>query len=165
MTDSATRTAILIVGFGNPLMGDDGVGAEVVRLLAARLLPAGVRVVDGGSDALRLPGLWRGEREVWLVDAVAGRGRGGDVVHLEHEKVLAVPQVHTTAHALSLPEALRWIALSYPEMAEVRYRFWGIVVGNVSPHPELSTEAVQGADRVVREIVRALGRRPHEPAT
>jgi hydrogenase maturation protease len=150
-------SGILIVGFGNPLMADDGAGIEVTRRLAVQRLPAGVRVEDGGGDSLRLPGLWRGEAKVWLVDAVAGGGAPGSIVRLGHEQVLAVPQRHATAHALSLPEGLRWISLSYPEMAAVRYRFWGIVTRDLSPQVGLSSEVSAAVERVVEEILRKLG--------
>lgn len=157
VTGEETPARVLIVGFGNPLMADDGAGTEVVRRLAADPLPAAMRVVEGGSDSLRLPGLWRGEDEVWLVDAVAGGGEPGSIVRLGHEQVLAVPQRHATAHALSLPEALRWISLSYQEMAAVRYRFWGIVAGDLSPQVGLSPDVKEAVDRVVEEILRELG--------
>src|SRR5262249_22369251 len=39
---------LLIAGVGNLFFGDDGFGVEVVRRLAARPLPDGVRVVDFG---------------------------------------------------------------------------------------------------------------------
>jgi hydrogenase maturation protease len=151
-----TPAGVLVVGFGNPLMADDGAGPEVVRRLVAGQLPAGVRVEDGGADSLRLPGLWRGEPEVWLVDAVTGGGEPGSIVRLEHDEVLAVPQRHATAHALSLPEGLRWISLSYPEMAGVRYRFWGIVVRHLSLESDLSDEVGAAVGRVVQEILREL---------
>ena len=156
MTDGDRSARILVVGFGNPLMADDGAGPEVVRRLMAVPLPAGVRVEDGGSDSLRLPGLWRGEAEVWLVDAVASGGEPGSVIRLGHEEVLAVPQHHATAHALSLPEGLRWIALSYPEMAIIRYRLWGIVARRVALQPVLSDEVVVAVERVVGEILREI---------
>jgi hydrogenase maturation protease len=153
---SGSSAGILIVGFGNPLVADDGAGPEVVRRLMALPLPVGVRVEDGGSDSLRLPGLWRGEAKVWLVDAIASGGEPGAVIRLGHDEVLAVPQRHATAHALSLPEGLRWIALSYPEMAAVRYRLWGIVAGRLALMPGLSDEVGAAVERVVREILREL---------
>jgi hydrogenase maturation protease len=149
---------ILIVGYGNTLMADDGAGSEVVRRLRAGFLPARVRVEDGGADSLRLPGLWRGEDEVWLVDAVVGGGEPGSIIRLGHEEVLAVPQRHATAHALSLPEALRWIRLGFPEMAAVRYRFWGIVTRHLSLLSGLSEEVGAAVDRVVSDILRESGR-------
>jgi len=150
---------ILVVGYGNALMADDGAGPEVVRRLEATRLPPGVRVEDGGADSLRLPGVWRGEAEVWLVDAVVGGGEPGSIIRLGHDEVLAVPQRHATAHALSLPEGLRWITLSFPEMAAVRYRLWGIVVRHLSLVSGLSEQVGAAVDRVVAEILRESGRR------
>jgi hydrogenase maturation protease len=147
---------ILVVGFGNRLAGDDGAGPAVLDLLRAGRLPVGARAEEGESDALRLPSLWRGEREVWLVDAVRAGGRPGSVYRLAHDDVLTVPQLHATAHQLSLPECLRWIAVSYPEMAAVRYRLWGIEPARVAFGAGL-TPAVAAASRAVAaEVLAAL---------
>jgi hydrogenase maturation protease len=148
---------ILIVGFGNALMGDDGAGPAVVEILRARPLPPGARVEDGGSDATLLAALWRGEPEVWLVDAVIAGAPPGTVHRREHEDVLAVEQRHATAHALSLPESLRWLALACPEMSGVRYRLWGIEAAAVRPGQSISSEVHQAVVRVVEEIRRELG--------
>jgi hydrogenase maturation protease len=89
-------------------------------------LPHGLRAEDGGQDALRLAGLWRGEPRIWLVDAFARGAPPGTIHRLEHEDVLALPQRHATAHRLSLPECLRWLAHAFPRLARVRYRLWGV---------------------------------------
>ncbi len=158
MSDAEKAQQILVVGFGNPLMADDGAGTEVIRLLSASRLPSGLRAVDGGSDSLRLRAFWRGEAEVWLVDAVIGEGAPGSIVRLGHDEVMAVPQRHATAHALSLPESLRWISLSYPEMAAVRYCFWGIAAGRIELASGLSDAVAAAVERVAVEIVRESSR-------
>lgn len=154
----AATSRILIVGFGNPLAADDGAGPEVVAALCREGLPVGVRCEDGGSDSLRLPSLWQGEADVWLVDAVARGTSPGSVHRLAHEDVMSVPQRHATVHHLSLPEGLRWIALAYPEMAAVRYRFWGIEIGSVRLRTGLS-QGVAGAVREVAAEIRDLATR------
>lgn len=136
-------------------MGDDGCGLAVVR----RLGPAGPRAVEGHSDALRLPSLWKGEREVWLVDALVRGAAAGTVHRLSHEELLAVPQRHGTAHQLSLPESLRWIAHACPEMAEVRYRMWGIEPARLALEEGLSPEVEAAVELVCEEIRREAGRR------
>ncbi len=148
---------MLIVGLGNPLMGDDGVGHAVVERLC-RLLPQhhGVRAEYGDTDALRLPALWHGEEEVWLVDAVCSGALPGTIHRLDHEALLAAPQRHHHAHRLSLPESLRWIALGVTEMASVRYRFWGIEVHEVAPGEGLSPPVAAAAEYVASEIADRL---------
>ncbi len=149
-------TRILIVGFGNPLAADDGAGPAVVARLLEMNPPAGVRCEDGGSDSLRLPTLWRGEREIWLVDAVARGTPPGSIHRLDHDGVMSVPQRHATVHHLSLPESLRWIAIAYPEMAHVRYRFWGIEISHVSLQPGLTPVVAAAVESVASEVLGEL---------
>jgi hydrogenase maturation protease len=110
--------------------------------------------VEGHSDSLRLPALWDGEREVWLVDTLVRGAPAGTVHRLDHDEILAVPQHHGTAHQLSLPESLRWIALAHPEMAGVRYRMWGIEPGRLTLEEGLCAEVDAAVDIVCAEIRR-----------
>lgn len=53
-TDDA-RTALLVLGLGNSLLGDDGVGVEVIRRLQrSNGVPAGTRLLDGGTLSFSL---------------------------------------------------------------------------------------------------------------
>ncbi len=73
----------LVLGLGNVLARDDGVGIEVVRRLAARWTErpeaAGIDFVDGGTLGLELLGLVAGSARVVVVDAVALGARPGTV--------------------------------------------------------------------------------------
>ena len=152
---------ILILGLGNSLVGDDGAGPAVLGRLREHGLPPGVRSEDGGADSLRLPVLWHGEQEVWLVDAVKSGSVAGTILRMSHDEVLAVPQRHASAHSLSLAESLRWIALAYPAMAAIRYRFWGIEVERLALVEELSAPVATAVGKVAVEVLgaaRAAGR-------
>lgn len=152
---------ILVVGFGNSLCADDGVGPAAVARLRAEGLPAGLRAEDGGQDALGVGRLWDGEPEVWLVDALLRGGPPGAVHRLGHEEILSVPQRHATAHRLSLPECLRWLALGDGGLAAVRWRLWGIEPARLELAEGLSAQAERGVGIVVSEIRRrAFVRRP-----
>jgi hydrogenase maturation protease len=153
---------ILIVGFGNRLMADDGAGPAVIERLWTMGLPPVARAEQGESDALRLAGLWRGEEQVWLVDALLGGGEPGSLRRLGHEELLALPQRHATAHHLSLPESLRWLAVAQAGMAGVRYRLWGITPARVEPVEGLSPAVAEAVEIVARELLAALGGRAAE---
>ena len=66
----------LVLGVGNPLCGDDGVGARVIEMLAqpasisGRALPPGTCVQDAGLPGWGLPSWLEGWQRVFLVDAV-----------------------------------------------------------------------------------------------
>jgi hydrogenase maturation protease len=142
--------SILVAGFGNDLAGDDGVGAAVVEHLRSQ--PVGVRAESCATDSLTLPGLWRGEREIWIVDAVIRRSAPGTIHRMEHDEVLSLPQRHATVHHLSLPESLRWIHHAYPEMRRVRYRLWGVEPADITLGEGLSEPVESAVPRVSGEI-------------
>jgi hydrogenase maturation protease len=75
---------VLVAGVGNVFLGDDGFGPEAARRLAARPLPAGVRVVDYGIRGMHLAyDLLEGYDLLVVLDAAPRGGRPGDVVLLE----------------------------------------------------------------------------------
>ena len=69
---------ILILGIGNPLMGDDGAGIEAIEMLKKKELPAGVSVQEAGVPGWGLPSWFEGHSKVILVDAVQMGARPGD---------------------------------------------------------------------------------------
>ncbi|TQC50070.1 hydrogenase maturation protease [Rhodococcus sp. WS4] len=69
---------VLVAGVGNIFFGDDGFGPEVLRGVAARSLPPGVRAVDFGIRGTHLAyELLDGWSALLLVDAVPDRGEPG----------------------------------------------------------------------------------------
>ena len=60
---------VRIIGIGNPLRGDDGVGVVVAECLQQRNLPGGVEVLDGGLGGLTLIDYFEDVARVILVDA------------------------------------------------------------------------------------------------
>jgi hydrogenase maturation protease len=144
---------VLVVGLGNPLMGDDGAGPAVIAEIRRRSRPRGAhRLEDGGTDILNLPGLWDDEPSLWVVDAVQGGRPAGTIHRLDHSELLGLPQRTASCHDLSLPECLRWISLAFPRMAGIRYRLWGIEPARVDDREGLSA-AVASAVRVVADEV------------
>jgi len=59
----------LVLGLGNPLRGDDGVGPWIVAELNRRGLPEGVTALDGGTGGLDLLQVLEGWERVVVVDA------------------------------------------------------------------------------------------------
>lgn len=59
----------LIIGLGNPLRCDDGLGARAVELILQRELPPGVEVQDGGTPGWGLVSCMQGWSRVIVIDA------------------------------------------------------------------------------------------------
>ena len=64
----------LILGVGNPLRRDDGIGPAVIQLLAENRdgyqIPSDIELVDGGTDGLGLIEYLKDYKKVVIIDAV-----------------------------------------------------------------------------------------------
>jgi hydrogenase maturation protease len=71
------QSMTLILGLGNPLRGDDGIGPRVIEEVTRRGLPEGVSSLDGGIAGLDLLNVLEGWKRVVVVDAAdVGREPG-----------------------------------------------------------------------------------------
>ncbi len=99
--------ATLVLGLGNLLRGDDGVGVCVAQALAARTLPDDVEVVDGGAQGLGLVALMEGRRRLIVVDAAhVGKSPGEFLRFTPDEARLLGTDQHLSIHAAGLRDAL-----------------------------------------------------------
>jgi len=99
---------ILVLGLGNVLLGDDGVGPALLREVCG--LYAGVSAVecvDGGTQGLALLGYLGGREAVIILDAYAGGRTAGTVSILEGPELLDCAITRsTTAHEGNAGELL-----------------------------------------------------------
>ncbi len=99
---------VLVLGIGNTLLGDDGVGVHLVSRLAVwcRRWHGAVETVEGGTQGLSLLGTIAGRRSLILLDAIALGYRPGTVHVREDKEVLALCSRSTTAHEGNAGELL-----------------------------------------------------------
>lgn len=90
----------VIMGVGNWLLSDDGVGVHAAQALAQDP-PPGVEVVDAGTDALSALPFFEQADHVLIIDAVRAGGRPGTVRRLT-ERDLAAQPAPTTVHAVNV---------------------------------------------------------------
>lgn len=111
---------VLVVGCGNLLRGDDGSGPVLIRRLWDSAVPAGVRLVDGGTAGMEVAFQMRGARRVVLVDASRTGAPPGTVHRVPGPELEELPRLegmHSHSfrwdHALALA---RWLLNdAYPD--------------------------------------------------
>ncbi len=103
MTSSAAKT--LVVGLGNAIMGDEGVGVHVVRALAQRSLPEGVECLDGGTGGFVLLGPMASADRLVLIDAAADGNPIGTVTRTAPRFASDYPTT-LTAHDIGVKDLL-----------------------------------------------------------
>jgi hydrogenase maturation protease len=107
------RTQLLILGLGNVLLQDDGVGSAAVRALLDRYVPPEeVRVFDGGTLGLSLLPYVDAADAVILVDAVKADAAPGTCVRLDGDDVAPAVATRLSPHQIGVADLLdgaRWL--------------------------------------------------------
>ena len=104
---------ILVLGIGNSLMGDDGVGVRLVEE-CARACSHGnnmVEFLEGGTQGLALLGRIADRSTLILLDAVALGEEPGSIHYLLNEQVLELGGRAATAHEANAGELLKTASL------------------------------------------------------
>ncbi|HWQ61846.1 MAG TPA: hydrogenase maturation protease [Negativicutes bacterium] len=141
----------VVAGFGNLLMGDDGIGVHVVRELHGHDLPDGVELVDGGVASLEVLGTLLDAAKLIIVDALTGGGEPGAVYRLTPADLGAVPATAGySLHEFSLPQSLALLAETAVLPPIVIY---GVEPASLAMGLELSPPAAAAARRVVDLIL------------
>lgn len=130
---------ILILGIGNLLMGDEGVGVHAVRVLENRELPARADIVDGGTGGFHLLEYFSDYGTIILIDATMDGKPPGTVSLLEPRYPSDFPR-SLTAHDIGLRDLIESANLlgPLPRMLLVTISIGEIQAMVTSLSPEVS---------------------------
>jgi hydrogenase maturation protease len=95
----------LVLGLGNVIMGDEGVGVHVVRALEKHTLPAGVECLDGGTGGFILLEPLENAGRIILIDAAADGNPPGTVTRTTPRFSRDYPPT-LTAHDIGVKDLL-----------------------------------------------------------
>ncbi|GAB4300563.1 MAG: HyaD/HybD family hydrogenase maturation endopeptidase [Desulfuromonadia bacterium] len=97
----------LVLGIGNTIMSDDGIGVRVVRELATRFrFPPSVSILDGGTLGLDLLPHLEGIANLLIIDAVMTPDPPGTLIRLEGEEIPRVFATKLSPHQMGLQDLL-----------------------------------------------------------
>lgn len=152
----------LVLGIGNILMQDEGLGVRAVeRLQALYRLPPEVRAVDGGVMGLDLLPYLEDAKRVLILDAVQIGRPPGSIVRLESEQIPAALALKTSIHQVGLQEVLAVGRLR--DTLPVHIALWGMQPASLEMGTDLSPVVSAALDGLVEGVAKELGvrRRDH----
>lgn len=158
IADKVKKVAIL--GFGNPVRADDGVGVHVAQELQKRCGEIeNISIFDMGTSAFEVLFKLKGHEKIILVDAVVNsREPVGTIFKLPASEVEAQIQddplvfLHGLKWDQALSYARKMLGDDYPEDVQV----YLIAVENTSFNVGMTDEARQGAEQVVELLADQL---------
>jgi len=141
----------LVLGIGNVLLRDEGIGCHVVHALEGISLPD-IKIIDGGTCPEVLPVLEDADKLV-IVDAVKGGGTPGQIYRFHLEDITLEQKPFLSLHDVGLVDSLMLMQLWYNtgdvviigvEPKEIN---WGLELS-----PELQEKMPQIIDAILSEL-------------
>lgn len=152
----------LVLGLGNILLGDEGVGVRVVeRLETLYDFPDGTQVLDGGTLALDLLPYVEDTDRLVVIDAADMGAEPGTVVRIVDEEVPTFLSIKVSPHQMGLADILSATRLRdlYPEELVL----WGVQPGEMQATLELSAPVAAQVEALANGVLADLSRWGVEP--
>lgn len=101
-----TTTRVLILGIGNLILKDEGIGVHVVRALEAQSLPSHVELIDGGTATLDLLSPFCDRERIIVIDALKANGEPGTIYRCLPEDLMEISDRPLSLHQVGLLDVL-----------------------------------------------------------
>lgn len=149
---------IVVLGIGNILLSDEGVGVRALELLHATWeLPAGVSLIDGGTSAMELLDELENVDLLIVLDAVRAGRAPGNLIHLTGDKVPVFFRTKLSPHQIGLADVLASLdLLGTPPRETV---IFGVEPLCLETGLELSEPVAAGLPEMAHRVVDELGAR------
>ncbi len=143
----------LVLGLGNILMGDEGVGVHVLREVEKRALPEGVECLDGGTGGFVLLEPLQNADRIVMIDAASDGNPVGTITRMTPRFSSEYPPT-LTAHDVGVKDLLDIFYILGGDCEVVLFAI------TIDPHQsitlEMSAEIAKAAAEVVGLVVAEL---------
>jgi hydrogenase maturation protease len=153
--DTGSRKTV-ILGIGNLLLCDEGVGVHVANELLNMDLPPYVSVVEGGTDGFRLLNIITDADRLIIVDTVRGGASPGSIYRFDIDEVRSCPSgFRTSVHQVGILEVIDLSGLigKTPHTTVI-----GVEPKSLEMSMELSPEIREKIPRVIELVLEELKR-------
>ncbi len=148
----------LVLGIGNPILGDDGIGFHIAQELAKEIKDENIDVKDTSIDGLNLLELVVGYDRVIIIDAILTKdGETGEVHRLAPDDIGEPAQSMISAHHLNLLTTIKLGRRLFPKKIPGEVVVFAVGIQEVTEVTEEITARVKEAiPRVINLVLEEL---------
>jgi len=150
------KPGIMVLGIGNLLCRDDGIGVRIVGEMQGLGKYSGIRIVDGGTAPDLFALLDDDVNRLIIVDALRGGGRPGDIYRLDLREENIADGPAASLHGMGVLDSLklmRQLGQQPPQVAVI-----GIEPADVSHGLQLSPIIEAMVPAIIRAVESEIGR-------
>ena len=150
------RVKVKVLGMGNVLMGDDGVGPYVIRMMETAYRHSDeALLIDVGTPGLDLVPYLEGAERIVIIDTVRSEGSPGEIRLYDRDQIVSgPPRPRLGPHDPGLRETLLALELSGSGPSDVL--LIGVIPESVSTGPGLSPAVRRAVPSVVDTVLETL---------
>ena len=149
----------LVLGIGNTILGDDGIGVHIAQGLAKEINDENIDVMDTSIDGLNLLELIVGYDKVIIIDAIMTEdGEVGEIYRLRPENIGRLACSATSPHHLNLATTIEIGKRLFPQEIPGEVIIFAVGAQEVTEVTEEMTARVKEAiPRVINLVLEELG--------
>ena len=144
----------VIIGIGNILLQDDGVGVHVIKQLENEKLPSTIELVDGGTSTLDTLGFFLDFKKVIVVDCLRAGLKPGTIYKIKPEDIKNYQKENLSIHDVQILDVARMANMmnKYPEVV-----IFGIEPEKIALDLEMTEIMVSKIPEIISNIKKELG--------
>ncbi len=148
------NSKIVVIGIGNLLLMDEGIGVHTINELEKHDLPGSIEIYDGGTGGFKLIDLMHGAARVIFIDAVETGKAPGTVTIFSAEEVHSIyNKKKYSLHDTNLMEIIKMAEiLGNPPMIEIV----GIQPKKICYGTTLSKELTSSMSTIVNSVLKRI---------
>jgi len=143
----------IIIGIGNILLQDDGVGVHVIERLENEKLPSTVELVDGGTSTLDTLGFFLDYKKVIVVDSLKAGLEPGTIYKIKPEDIKNYKKENLSIHDVQILDVVKMANMmdKYPEVV-----IFGIEPEKISLNLEMTETMISKIPEIIFNIKKEL---------
>ncbi len=144
---------IVVIGVGNLLQKDEGIGIHAIRALQEIDLPSDIKLIDGGTSPDLIAYTRAGDKMI-IIDAAKAGGEPGAIYRFKPEDLVASEGALTSAHEMGVAENLNLMSLTGNAPKDVV--IIGIEPAEIDWGVELSPIVQKALPRLVEVVLKEI---------
>jgi hydrogenase maturation protease len=148
------KKPILVLGIGNILLSDEGVGVHVVQKLREMSLPPEVELMDGGTMGIDLMFSIEGRKKVIVIDVVATNDPPGSIYRFTDRELAENSGVLQSVHGINFPYVIKNVTLFGTPPDHIV--FIGIKPADINEGLELTPEIAAKVPKIIEIVMKEI---------